>query len=114
MFFFREIYAMIQKDIALHKIELENREKEAKIRERELAQREREAKLHEHELSEREKRFNIKSKSSEPITSVTPVNSESSLITKPNITEQTTPIKSESSLSQDIVNVRFSIKDKPT
>lgn len=84
---------MIQKHIELQKLELDNREKEVKIRQSELA--------------EREKRFNTKS--SEPIISITPVTSESSLITKPNIIEETTPVKSESS---DLVNVRFLIDDK--
>lgn len=112
---------MIEQNLTLQTIELNNREKEAKLRESELAQREREtklrdyeltqrereAKLREQELLEREKRFNIKSKSSDPITNITPVTSESSLITKPTITEQTTPIKSESSAIQDIVNVSF-------
>lgn len=84
---------MIQKRIELQKIELDNREKEIKIRQWELA--------------EQEKRFNTKS--SEPIISVTPVASESSLITKPNTNEETTPVKFESSLSQDLVNVRLTI-----
>jgi hypothetical protein len=80
---------IIQKQIELEKLEIDHREREIKLRQR--------------ELDEREKRFKIKS--SETNSTINTVNSEPFIITKPNIIEESTPVKSETPINQDLINV---------